>query len=63
MGSYTVFGKAVVEISMEIEAESMEDAIKIVNNKGLYIDSFLNSNRIISDEPIEWNYAELTYDS
>ena len=27
MGSYTVFGKAVVEISMEIEAESMEDAI------------------------------------
>jgi len=60
MKLYTVFGKAIVEVSMEIEAENMEEALKTANDSGKYIDSFINSDRISSDDPVEWNYVEET---
>lgn len=60
MKTYTVFGKAIVEVSMEIEADSMDEALKMANDSGTYFSNFENSNRISSDDPIEWNYAEET---
>lgn len=60
MKTYTVFGKAIVEVSMEVEANSMDEALKMANESGMYFESFENSNRISSDDPIEWNYAEET---
>ena len=60
MKTYTVFGKAVVEVSMEIDAENAEEALKIANDSRKNFDSFIYSNRISSDDPIEWNYVEET---
>ena len=60
MKTYTVFGKAIVEVSMEIEANSMDEALKMANDSGTYFSNFENSNRISSDDPIIWNYVEET---
>lgn len=61
METYTVFGNAIVEISMEIEAENKEEAIKKLNEQNLFINSFFGSARISpAYRPIEWNYAEKT---
>lgn len=60
METYTVFGNAIVEISMEIEAENKEEAIKKLNEQNLFINSFFGSARLYADSSIEWNYAEKT---
>ena len=62
MKTYTVFGRAIVEVSMEIEAENMEEALKKANESELHIESFQNSSRIYPvDDPIDWNYVEENY--
>jgi len=60
MKIYTVFGKVIVEVSMKIEAENLDDALKIANESGKTFSSFEHSGRVYSDEPIEWNYVEET---
>lgn len=60
MKTYTVFGKVVVEVSMEIEADSYKEALKKANESGKTFSSFEYSDRVHSDKPIEWNYVEKT---
>ena len=58
MKTYTVFGKVIVEVSMEIEAKNIEEALKTANESDKTFSSFEYSDRVYSDEPIEWNYVE-----
>ncbi len=60
MKTYTVFGKVMVEVSMEIDAENMEEALKKANESGKNFESFALSREYSSNEPIEWNYVEET---
>lgn len=50
MKTYTVFGKAIVEVSMGIEAENMENALRKANEseKILRILRFLVNNLLMS---------------
>lgn len=58
MKTYTVFGKTMVEVSMEIEAENAEEALKKANESGKSFESFAICRQYSSDDPIEWNYVE-----
>lgn len=58
MKTYTVFGKVMVEVSMEIEAENEEEALKKANESCKTFSSFQYSDRIYSDEFIKWDYIE-----
>ena len=60
MKTYTVFGKAIVQVSMDIEAENMEEALRLANDSVKHFDNFINSDRNVSDDPIVWDRAEET---
>ncbi len=60
MKTYTVFGRVMVEVSMEIDAENMEEALKKANESGKSFEGFALSGKYSSDKPIEWNFVEET---